>query len=78
MYVADPGTVTNISYTDWATVTGPVTHTVTVLVTEAVLVCVYISSIYTCHSYIGPTANRQPGLMYHPFTYTHHRAGMGT
>lgn len=44
MYVADPGTVTNISYTDWATLTGPVTHTVTVLVTEAVLVCVYISS----------------------------------
>ena len=40
-----PNTLTTLDYTDWDTLSGPRVHTVTVLVTEAVLVCL---SAYTC------------------------------
>ena len=43
MHITGPSTVTTVNYTDWRTITGPRTHPVTVLITEAVLV-------YTCNS----------------------------
>ena len=41
MYVADENTITAVDYTNWQTISGPITHTVTVLTTEAVLVSYY-------------------------------------
>ena len=43
MHITGSSTVTTVNYTDWRTITGPRTHPVTVLITEAVLVC-------TCNS----------------------------
>jgi leishmanolysin-like peptidase len=37
MHITGPSTVTTVNYTDWRTITGPRTHPVTVLITEAVL-----------------------------------------
>ena len=45
MYITGSSTVTIVNYTDWRTVTGPRTHTVTVLITEAVLVRVYTACV---------------------------------